>query len=178
MGTPKALLELRGETFADRLIGLFTEFCEEVIVVLGHDADRIRAGIRHDARFILNPDHHLGQLTSLQAGLRAIAAETAAVFFTPVDHPAIERSTVEALLQTFTPEMSAVVPRYQGRHGHPVLVSSRITPDFLNLQPSCSARDIMHAIVGSTSYVDVEDPGILKDIDDPEAYEALRQVGA
>jgi hypothetical protein len=36
----------------------------------------------------------------------------------------------------------------------------------------------MHAITDSTAYLDVDDPGILRDIDDPEAYAALRRIGA
>ncbi|MBC8166751.1 MAG: NTP transferase domain-containing protein, partial [Bryobacteraceae bacterium] len=46
MGTPKALLEFAGETFLNRLIGLFEQHCAQVIVVLGYDAERIRAGAK------------------------------------------------------------------------------------------------------------------------------------
>ena len=74
MGSPKALLPYAGETFVDRLIGVFQSVCDSVIVVLGHEADAIRSGVRRKASFVFNPDHELGQLTSLQCGLRAARA--------------------------------------------------------------------------------------------------------
>jgi molybdenum cofactor cytidylyltransferase len=172
MGTAKALLAYRGETFLDRLIGLFEPLCSQVIVVLGHDADRIRAGLRRDAEFVLNPDPARGQLTSLQCGLLAVSREADAVFFTPVDYPAIQPSTVTLLLEAFS-DNDAVVPRHAGRRGHPVLVSTRLLPRFLELSPDRSARDVMHAASERTRYVDVDDPGILRDVDDLKAYEEL-----
>ena len=178
MGFPKALLHFRGETFADTLVRLFAATCDEVIVVLGYDADRIRAGIRREARFVVNPEPQLGQLSSLQTGLRAVSPDSVAVLFTPVDYPAIAPATVETLIQAYAPGVDAAVPRCRGRHGHPVLIAPSVAADILNLEPSRSARDVMHAIAASTCYLDVDDPGILRDVDDPAAYEALRQVRA
>jgi CTP:molybdopterin cytidylyltransferase MocA len=48
MGSPKALLRYRGQTFLDTLISLFAARCSPVIVVLGADADRIRRGLSCD----------------------------------------------------------------------------------------------------------------------------------
>ena len=46
MGKPKPLLELGGETFLDRLIGLLAGCCSPVVVVLGHEPEVVRAGLR------------------------------------------------------------------------------------------------------------------------------------
>ncbi len=185
MGTPKALLLYQGETFLDRLIRIFNETCNSVTVVLGHDQSiqhRIqRAG---EANFAINPDHEKGQLTSLQCGLRAIPANTDAVIFTPVDYPAILASTIllirrtaDALVRTRPPgrvlPIEVIVPRHQGRHGHPVLFTAGLIPEFLQLPPEAEARIVIRRNIAHTSYADVEDPGILKDIDDPQAYAEL-----
>lgn len=175
MGSPKALLPIGGDTFAGRLIRIFDGLCSQVIVVLGHDADRIRTGIEQPAEFAFNPDHALGQLTSLQCGLRAIRAEVDAVFFTPVDYPAFRRETVEELLGR-AGQAPVIVPQYQGRHGHPVLIATEVATEILALPPTGSARDVIHRHVRHTLYVDVNDPGILRDVDDPAAYEALLQA--
>jgi CTP:molybdopterin cytidylyltransferase MocA len=100
MGSPKALLEYRGETFLDRLIGLFARRCSPVIAVLGAEREMVRAGLRRagDAELVENPDFHLGQLTSMQCGLRAVPAEADGVLFTLVDHPAVMPATIDALL--------------------------------------------------------------------------------
>src|ERR1700746_582454 len=101
MRTPKALLEFRDETFLDHLITLFSEFCAPVVVVVGCEAERIRSGIRRPDRvlFAENADYRLGQLSSMQCGLRAIPEPPDGILFTLVDHPNVRRSTVQALLE-------------------------------------------------------------------------------
>ena len=177
MGTPKALLDYHGEMFLDRLIRIFNETCNSVTVVLGHDPSiqhRIKRGA--EATFVTNADYEKGQLTSLQCGLKAIPADAEAVIFTPVDYPAIEASTIMALIAQATASGNAsliVVPRRQGRHGHPVLFSRSLIADFLALPPEAEARTVVRRNIANTTYVDVEDPGILIDADDPQAYADL-----
>ena len=179
MGSPKPLLTIGSETFADRLIGVFDGLCSSVVVVLGHDAERIQAGIARKARFVFNPDHALGQLTSLQCGLRNIETRPDAVLFTPVDYPSFSRDTIASLLGAFEAHRPpVVVPRCDGRHGHPILIASNLIEEFLALPSDASARDVIHRHAGHTLYVDVDDPGINRDVDDPDAYRALLQVAS
>jgi molybdenum cofactor cytidylyltransferase len=169
MGSPKALLAYRGQTFLDRQIELFQP-CDRTVVVLGYDAERIRAGVRNSAVFVVNPNPELGQLSSLQCGLRAVG-DADAVFFTPVDYPLIDSKTVTRLIEVNAP---FVMPRYQGRRGHPVLVGRDMVEDLLACQTN--ARDVIRA--HEPLYLDVDDPGILEDIDDPTAYARLQEVSA
>lgn len=172
MGSPKALLEFRGETFLDRLIRCFLEHCSPVIVVLGHEPEIIRSGVRSpgNAEFVLNAQYQFGQLSSLQCGLRAIPAGADGVIFTPVDHPNIEPATLSRLIESRAP---VVIPQYVGRHGHPVLFSRALVPELLALAPDDEARTVLHRHASETRYIDVPDAGILDDIDDPEAYRRL-----
>jgi len=182
MGTPKALLKYRGETFLDRLIGIFGRSCTAVTVVLGHDPG-IQNSLQRakEARFVVNTDFELGQLSSLQCGLRAIPAGAEGIIFTPVDYPAIQESTVSLLIRKWDEgreESSFVIPRFNGRRGHPVLFSVSMKKEFLALPPEADARAIIHGNVARTNYVDVNDAGILRDIDDPQAYAELLQAGS
>ena len=177
MGSAKALLPYAGETFADRLIGLFSPLCDAVIVVLGHDAERIRGGIRREASFVFNPEHELGQLTSLQCGLRA-ADDVDAAFYIPVDYPAVKPESIRALLHAWSGAESAVVPVTQGRHGHPVLIARPLIDEILALSGDATARDVIHRHVATTRYVETGDPGILRDVDYPSDLSALPQVTA
>jgi molybdenum cofactor cytidylyltransferase len=174
MGSPKALLPYRGEGFLDRLIGIFGRHCAEVVVVLGYAPETIRAGMRRSARVVVNPEWEEGQLTSLKCGLRAIESTVDAVLFTPVDYPGIDEGTVAAVTASMRSEDGFVVPRHQGKRGHPVLFGSTLIPEFLN--ETLSAREVVHRHVSKTRYIDVEDEGILRDIDDPDAYQALEQA--
>jgi len=179
MGRPKALLRYQGSTFLDRLIGIFTPHCAELVVVLGRDARDIQAGVKSPgaARFIINAQWELGQLSSLQCGLAALSSVDT-IFFTPVDCPAVELETPAALLASFEPGLRFVIPRFEGRHGHPVLFDATLTSEFLDLGPDAAARDVVHRHIASTRYVDVDDPGILRDIDEPADYQALVGVPA
>jgi molybdenum cofactor cytidylyltransferase len=175
MGFPKALLRYRDETFLDTLIGLFAERCQPVIVVLGAHAGRIREGTRRPATFVTNEDYQRGQTSSMQCGLRAVPSAAGSVLFTLVDHPAVSAATLDALLagQVQVPGPLVRVPRYQGRRGHPIWFSREIIAEFLGLPELGAARDIVRSHAAQTEFLDVDDPGILADIDDAAAYGRL-----
>jgi molybdenum cofactor cytidylyltransferase len=181
MGFPKALLPYREETFLDRLTALFAARCSPVIVVLGAEADRIRAGAgptgHSPATFVVNPDWARGQTTSMQCGLRALPPHADGVLFTLVDHPAVAPATIDALLAG-PPATLLRVPRYHGHRGHPIWFSRALIPEFLALPVSGAARDVVRSHAAQTEFLEVDDPGILADIDDPEAYRGLTGAGA
>ena len=171
MGFPKALLRYRDETFLDTLIGHFALRCDPVIVVLGAHAVRIRDGTVRPATFVINPDYQRGQTTSMQCGLRAMPAGAEGVLFTLVDHPAVAPATLDALLSV--PRPIVRVPRCHGRRGHPIWFGRELIAEFLQLPENGAARDIVRSHAPHTEFLDVDDAGILADIDDPAAYSRL-----
>jgi molybdenum cofactor cytidylyltransferase len=176
MGTPKALLRFRNETFLDRLIGLFSAVCEPIIVVVGLHADKIQSGVERvrDVLFALNPDPDRGMLSSLQCGLALVPSDAGAAMFLPVDHPHLERSTLATLAARFHADRAPViVPTYAGEHGHPVCIARPLITELLALPPEAKASDVIHRHVQRTLYVEVSDPAVVTDIDDPSAYADL-----
>jgi molybdenum cofactor cytidylyltransferase len=169
MGRPKALLEYRGETFVARLIRVFEKFCDPVVVALGHNAEAIRQAIH--TRVAINPDPGRGQLSSLQTALAEIPAGADFVFI-PVDCPTIREETVATLVNEIS-RHPLVIPRYQGKRGHPVCVSRTLRADFLSLPPTAETRAAIDAHPERITYLDLDDPGILADIDDAEAYRKI-----
>jgi molybdenum cofactor cytidylyltransferase len=65
------------------------------------------------------------------------------------------------------------VPRHQGRRGHPIWFSRELIAEFLELGENGAAREIVRSHAAQTEFLDVDDPGILADIDDPDAYGRL-----
>jgi molybdenum cofactor cytidylyltransferase len=176
MGSPKALLDYRGETFLNRLVRVLGNECNPVIAVLGYDADAIRAKAGGKVQFVVNPDPERGQLSSLQTGLAAVPPDVEGFLFTPVDSPAVRETTLKQLVVGFQNKKAQtqfVVPRYEGQRGHPVFAAPSLLVEFLALPLTAQAKDVVHAYVPHTEYVDVDDPGILADIDDKAAYEQL-----
>jgi molybdenum cofactor cytidylyltransferase len=178
MGTPKALLDYRGETFVGRLVRVLGVSCKPVVVVLGYHADVLKREVPAAATIVVNPDPSRGQLSSLQTALGALPAEADGFAFIPVDSPAVAEDTVAKLTRAFEqrkPSTLFVIPRQSGKRGHPVVAARSIAAEFLALPPTAEARDVVHAHVDRTEYVDVDDAGIFTDVDDPEAYRRLKE---
>jgi molybdenum cofactor cytidylyltransferase len=174
MGSPKALLSYGGETFLDTLTALFATRCAPVIVVLGAHAAEIRAGAVRPATFVVNSDYRLGMTTSLQCGLRALPADSAGVLFTLVDHPAASPATLDALLAPMGANAPLLrVPRYRDKRGHPIWFARQLAAEFLALPPEGAAREVVRRHVDRTEFLDLDDPGIVADIDSPEDYRTL-----
>jgi len=177
MGTPKALLDYRGETFLNRLIRVLGTVCDPVIVVLGYHAEEIRAQVSGRARFVINPDPSRGQLSSLQTALGEVSADAEGFLFIPVDCPSAEPATVERIVEVFhAPENPLlVIPRHEGNRGHPVCARRELIEEFLALPPEGQAKEIVRRHADRTHYLDTVDAGVLNDVDDPEAYRILQE---
>jgi CTP:molybdopterin cytidylyltransferase MocA len=175
-GHPKALLDLRGETFVARLARVLSTVCDPVIVVLGYHAELIKPVVPPGAKVVINPAPERGQLSSLQTGLSRLPEQAEGFMFVPVDCPAAEPETVALVAAAFNNRDSKthfVVPQYRGKHGHPVCASREIAREMLALPATAQARDVVHAHVPDTLYLDVDDPGILTDIDNLDRYKDL-----
>ena len=170
MGTAKALLPFREGTFLSHLAATLARRCSPVIAVFGFDATRLMAACPPSVTPVQNRDYVLGMLTSLQAGLRALPAECEEVFFTPVDHPAVDIATLDALLSSPSP---VVIPRFNGKRGHPVLLRRAIAHEFLSAAPSSKVHDIIDRHAAEIAYIETGDPGVTDDIDDPALYRDL-----
>ena len=162
MGSPKALLEYEGQKFIHRLKSVLGEFCDPLIVV-GSSQSQFPI----DA---VNPKPERGMLSSLQCGLRTVPQQTDAVLFTLVDLPAIDPATVRTLIDGWRGEPLRV-PRFEGRRGHPVMLSAKLIADFLNA--TGTPKDIISAHAAEIVYVDVDDPGVVTDVDTPDDYRNL-----
>jgi len=176
MGTPKALLRFQNATFLDRLIGLFSAVCDPIIVVVGLHADNIRSGIDRgrEVLFTVNPDPDRGMLSSLQCGLALVPPDADAAMFLPVAQPPLALTTLETLAARFRADRAPViVPTYAGEHGHPVCIAAAIVAELLALPPQAKASDVIHRHVANTVYIEVPDPAVVTDVDDPAAYAEL-----
>jgi molybdenum cofactor cytidylyltransferase len=178
MGSPKALLPWRYGTFLEHIILAFEPPINPLIVVVRETDDiatlkRLQMG--KFARYVINPDPERGQLSSLQCGLAAVP-KAQHFAFCPVDFPLIEDKTVKELIRVYgNSDATIVIPRFESRHGHPVIMNRAIADEMLAEPPTGTARDVLHRHEAEIRYVAVDHPGVVADIDTPEEYKALRQ---
>jgi molybdenum cofactor cytidylyltransferase len=179
MGTSKALLAASTtETFVSRLLATIRQGGIANPLVVGRAGDDLlrREVERQGCEFVVNANADAGgQLSSLLAGLAAAdRSGLRGLMSVPVDAPLIAPSTVATLLAVFDATRAPVVrPRHAGRHGHPVIFSRTVFDDLRRADPAAGARAVLRAHESAIVNVDVEDPGVLGDVDTPESYRAL-----
>ena len=179
MGRDKALLHYHGRTFLETAIAVLREAeIHPIVVVLGHHADEIRGAVNLETtQVFINKDYRLGQTSSLQAGLRALTdPQIEAAVLWLVDHPAVSTQTVRELINKFLETRAPLaMPTYHGERGHPVLIARALFDELLRLAPGEGANAVMRRHRDETAWIEVNDPGVLEDIDDPDSYRHLQK---
>jgi len=175
MGRPKALLPIDGETFIERIVGALARTrVGKIIVVLGHDAETLKRRLEHLAvTFLVNADYKSGQLSSLQTAVRRLQSdrECDGMLVHLVDHPYISSTLVDTMIERFYESNKLiVVPRCQGKRGHPVIFSRALFAELLNAPLDQGAKAVVNAHRDETLEIETDDTGIAVDIDTPELY--------
>jgi CTP:molybdopterin cytidylyltransferase MocA len=133
---PKSLLELGGVPLIRRqLIALSGAGVDEVVVVLGHYADRIEEAVKEfPVTLVRNPDPDAGQISSLRLGLQALSPKLDAVLVALADQPLINSQDINDLIGAYKkrPEGAQVVqPTVDGLPGNPVMFSAEVRDQIL-----------------------------------------------
>jgi molybdenum cofactor cytidylyltransferase len=113
-----------------------------------------------------------GQLDSFLLGWAASDEEAPWVMSCPVDHPYVKRATLESLIRATEeyPDAQMWSPDYRGRGGHPVIFASSLIPE-LRTHVHEGARPVVQTLGEKRLRLDVDDPGVLWDVDTPQDYQ-------
>ena len=168
----KVLLPWRdGRPIVAHVAAQFTDAgIDPVIVVTGRDAPEVSAAVAElPVRRVHNPDFASGEmLSSVKAGLSALPEALAAAFIQPADMPCVPPALIGELAAAHEPGWN-VAPRCQGRRGHPVLLDRAYWGAMLALPADARPRAALRG--ARLRLVDVEDAGVLLDLDTRAAYE-------
>ena len=178
MGQSKALLPTRpgGPSFVRRLSAALLEGGVVDVLVVGRPDDGVLRteveSLGTGVRLVINAHAEAGQLSSVIAGLNAADRPGVhGVLITPVDVPFILPGTVRALLTTFASRQAPVVrATHLGRHGHPVIFGRGVFDELRRADPALGAKAVVQAHARDLIDLEVDDPGVLHDIDGPDDY--------
>ncbi len=183
MGEAKQLLRLGESTVLGQTIeNVRRSAVKEIVLVLGSSAETIRrqlpASLLEGLKVVVNPAYEQGMASSLRAGLSALGPQVAAALIVLADQPFVRPETLNQLAdQHRRTKAQIVIPSYQGIRGNPVLIDRSIFPEVMALQGDVGCRAIFGNHLEGTVNVEVEDEGILLDIDNHEDYERFQNPG-
>lgn len=165
-GGMKLAAMLRGEPLlAHTLRCLLEGGVDEVVLVtapgtaLGHVALASDPRVRRVTN--LNPSR--GMFSSIQTGMAE--AEGDPILILPGDMPFVSARTVSLVVEEARRSGHIVSPRHQGRRGHPIALPRRVKAAVLAAGAGTKLASVLDACGQDRLAMDVDDPGILRDVD-------------
>jgi molybdenum cofactor cytidylyltransferase len=183
MGRPKLLLPFAGGTVVGSLAAsLRAGGVGTVLLVTAPGDDDLRAWAQKAGiGWTINPDPSRGMLSSFLAGIAALGGGEALMrrreplVLSPADLPALRPETVAALLRVSQDGAPLALPVWSGRRGHPLVIAPGLIPEIETLDLAVGLRQLLDRHTEDLWTLEVEDPGVVQDVDTPEDYQALTE---
>jgi len=182
MGQLKALLPWRHTSLIEhQLRSLLDAGVEHVVVVIGHDAERLKPIIEavDGATWALNNDYLQGKTTSLKTGVITLSGEQVSdVLLLNVDQPR-DPDTVRTLLERHQSSSYRItIPTHGGKGGHPILIAAELLPELADIEEeSQGLKAVVRRHEDATERLELDDPSLLWDLNTPEQYQKALDSG-
>jgi molybdenum cofactor cytidylyltransferase len=156
----KMEFEIDGKAMIKRCIESLYDSCTRIIVVSGYKHEKIEALVKEYSKVevVYNEDFHKGMFSSVKKGIASVKAER--FFLTPGDYPFINKEVCTKLIQC---KEEIVIPSFNNSGGHPILLNSSLIEEILMEAEDSNLKIFLNK--KNRTYVDVNDEGILIDID-------------
>jgi molybdenum cofactor cytidylyltransferase len=174
MGQPKMLLPWGESTVISHVVSIFKEAgLEDILVVTGGAREQVENALsQFNVKTVYNKAFAAGgMLSSIQCGLQVLTNQTQAILIGLGDQPQVRAGSVRMICDAYRVNKSKIViPSFQRRRGHPWLAARPLWDELLNMKWHQSPRDFLDRHQETIQYVNVDDSGILADLDTPEDY--------
>ena len=174
MGTQKLLLPFGNSTVISHIVNqLLKSKVEKTYVVVGHQAKQVTEELSgKPVTIIHNPEYKTGMLSSVRAGIRDIPQEYDAILIALGDHPSITTNLIDEIIHEFSQtDKKIIVPKYNGKRGHPILFSSIFRDEILTDYDDIGLRGLMRTHENDIYEMNVSDCSVVSDMDYPEDYQ-------
>ena len=180
MGRNKLLLAFRDKPLIARAVDTLLESeVDQVVVVLGHEADKVKAKLQgRQVTIVENPSYGQGMSTSIRVGLGAVSSDARAIMIYLADQPLLEPEEVNRLIRAFAEarehNKSIVVPFYRGQRGNPVILDASYKKDILEVVGEVGCKRVIKRNPDKVLVVEMETDHVVRDVDRMEDYEGLQ----
>jgi molybdenum cofactor cytidylyltransferase len=144
--------------------------CDEMVVVLGHDADVVALALNGRLFHRVETDPHAPMFESIRAGLRLAQRidPTAAIILQPGDHPEVAATTLDVLTNCSSERPTqTIIPEYAGRGGHPIVIPPDIAALLVEAECPAGLGQFWSDHPELCHRVPINDPSVVRDIDTP-----------
>jgi len=148
----------------------------KIIVVLGHEAQEVKAVLKNrKVTFVMNPNYQKGMTTSIQAGVQVSDSNTKGYMICLSDLPLIRTTDYQKIIKQFqiayNQNKSAIaIPFYKKQKGNPIIFSSKYKAVILKHKDMEGCKTIVQRNVVEWTKVEMDNHHILRDMDTPEDY--------
>ena len=174
MKRQKLLLPFNGKTIIETVVEtVASSVGSNIMVVLGSHAEEIKSVIENQkVQFCVNENYLNGMLSSAICGFRALPREAKAALVFLGDQPQIPQLATDLVIEAWMKSKKGIVmPTFNGRRGHPVLIETRYKSEIEKLDPERGLKTLSEKYKDDVFEVECEIPEILRDIDTPEEYQ-------
>ena len=161
---PQPLLKIGSITAVKRIVLTFQQVgISPIVVITGYEAEAIDHDLAdYGVVFLRNQQYENSQMfDSAKIGLDYLQNKCDQVIFNPVNTPMFSPETIRRMMESGQKLLS---PSYQGKAGHPLLVSCELIPEILKYDGNMGMRGAIQTIGVERQLMDIDDEGILQDI--------------
>ena len=155
---------------------LFASKLQEIVVVLGHQAEKARAILDGlPLNFIYNEAYRDGQMTSVYQGLLSLSQACDGVMICLSDQPFLQTDDINVLIEAFGKRShgSILVPTYQDKRGNPIILDYQHRQEILNGERNLGCKKLIEKNPELVSSFEMSNNHVVVDLDTPEEYAAL-----
>lgn len=177
MGKFKPLLNYKGKSFLQNIVEKLDNICDEIIVVTGHNSDKIKSHLEASKtsasyRLVHNQNYNDGMFTSLKRGVEAIEKSDWALYHF-VDQPTLPREFYSEFIKQIDSEYNWIQPVYKKRRGHPILFNKEVINKIVCAKKESNLREISQTSLINKKFWKCNYKQILTDIDTDDDYKLL-----
>ncbi len=174
-GTPKPFLKFdESYTFLQKLTKVYSEFGLNITIIIANSELKDKLGItdlhkdNSSPKIIWNYNPNLGRFYSIKLGAQALDNNIERCFIQNVDNPFTDVNTLNLLYQA-AGNQAYVSPVYDGKGGHPILVSGEVIDSIRNEKDiAINFKDFLSQF--KRKRVEVSNGKALANINTPDDY--------